>query len=43
MTANDLLMWIGITVSLIAWIRIAVTLWSVCALSGRIDEEQGID
>ena len=43
MTANDLLMWIGITVGAIAWIGIAVTLWSACALSGRIDEEQGID
>ena len=43
MTANDLLAAIGITLGLIAWIGIAVTLWSVCALSGRIDEEQGID
>ena len=43
MTANDLLAAIGITLGLIAWIGIAVTLWSACALAGQIDERMEED
>jgi hypothetical protein len=37
-TANDLLMWIGITLGLIAWIGIAISLWAACRMAGQIDE-----
>jgi hypothetical protein len=41
MTANDLLMWIGIVLGGIAIGGIAVVLWAACALSGQVDRRMG--
>ena len=43
MTLNVLLIIVGVTLGVSAIGGIAVFLWAACALSGRLDEEQGYD